>query len=83
MKRRRVKKEEIGPGYYLAFNSDHGLTFHFKVVDHPTEGLCAWGLSMYRRSIGYRTLGMKLPEWLARPDNSKIVIYEDDNQEEK
>lgn len=37
-----------------------------KVNNHPTCGLIIWGYSVYKRKPGFRTLGIKLTEWVAR-----------------
>lgn len=63
-KNKTVRPELIGPGFYVAFGSDLGMVGFFKVVDHPIYGLTVWGLSRWRGSIAYRTLGLKLKEWL-------------------
>lgn len=71
-----IKPSEIGPGFYVAFGSDLGLVGFFEVKDHPSVGLVAWGLSRWRGSVRYRTLGVALAAWLGR--QSRGVQYRRD-----
>lgn len=76
-KRKTIRPELIGPGFYVAFGSDLGPVGFFKVYNHPTVGLTVWGLSRYRGNIGYRTLGLRLEDWLSC--QSKGVQYRPDS----
>ena len=66
----------VAGGFYAAERSDQGDIFHFKVTDSP-HGRVIWGLSRYQGEWGYRTLGISLISWLARPANARIVIVAD------
>jgi DNA-binding Xre family transcriptional regulator len=67
---------DIGPGFYVAFGSDLGAVGFFEVKDHCTEGLVVWGLSRWQESLGYRTLGLSLNDWLSRQNPG--VLYRRD-----
>ena len=80
-KRITVKRDELVPGYYVAFDTDLGVVGFFQVKDHSEQynqhqrlygGVYAdldpitiWGLSRWRGNVGYRTRGYSLKEWLA------------------
>lgn len=87
-RRKTVKPEEIGVGFYVAFSCDQvpGGVFFFMVMDHSeqyaeynvkADPLTVWGLSRYRGNIGYRTLGIPLSDWLARPTNKGAQFRRD------
>lgn len=38
------------------------------VKDHGQWGICIWGYSVYKRKPGYRTLGIRLSEWIGKHD---------------
>ena len=73
-----MKYEDLDPGYYKATGCrDDEDPFYFLVDDHPTCGINIWGFSIYRRSPGYRTYGIRLSEWLSRQDVDKLSIEVD------
>lgn len=77
MSRKTVVPSKIGPGHYMAFGSDLGSVGFFKVSAHPQEGLVVWGLSRWRGSVAYRTLGISLAQWLTRQERG--VQYRPDH----
>lgn len=46
------------------------------VRDHPTCGLTIWGYSVYRRSPGFRTLGLSLKEWRKEVESPKFFEHQ-------
>lgn len=66
-------------GFYVARHSDQSPDGDFPFIVSTAHGgaPCAWGFSVYRKKRGYRTLGIDLAEWLARPSNAGIQVFED------
>ncbi len=42
------------------------------------EGVVIWGFSIYKRSPGFRTLGLNVQEWMSRFD--KVKFYDDHDE---
>lgn len=64
--------------FYVATNSDQCPDGEFAFWVNVRQGVkVAWGFSVWRGRPGYRTLGLDLAGWLARPANAAIVIRED------
>lgn len=38
---------------------------------------CIWGFSAYRRTPGYRTLGVDFAEWMSLPGQDNVIIRRD------
>lgn len=54
-----VKEDELKEGYYVVFGSSLGSVGFIRIHNGNV-----WGLSRWRGSIAYRTLGKKLEKWL-------------------
>jgi hypothetical protein len=78
MSRITVRPQELVPGYYVAFGSTLDTVAFFCIKNYP-EGLVIWGLSRYRGSIAYRTLGIPLNKWLEK-QNAGTQFRKDKNR---
>lgn len=47
-------------------------------IQRRTEGLVIWGFSIYKRSPGFRTLGITVEEWRKRYDKCKFFDKHED-----
>jgi len=73
--RRFVDPLKIGPGHYVVLVD--GVVGDALRVTLNDGVLSVWGLSYWRRSLGYRTLGISLQRYLDEHPTAKFIRSED------
>ena len=65
---------DLKPGFYRCDRWPHWFMVNVPRLD-PAP--CVWGFSIWKNVAGYRTLGVRLAEWLSRDEQKGIVIEPD------
>jgi hypothetical protein len=70
---RRWDAQGLTEGFYMAFNANQERVLFFKLKE--TRGvLNIWGLSLYNRTVAYRTLGLPWDTWLRSQEGDLVVV---------
>lgn len=64
---------DLKDGFYACDSNP----FWFRVYNHPEVGRIIIGFSIWKNRPGYRTLTIKLSEWLDSKENAKVKIVPD------